>query len=187
MKNQPKNNNFHFLTETWITLVWQNPLSHEQVMVTSQNVEELLLAADQFLIKYVKDKCCSFLRHRLVPTNCIGIRHTARWLCTALFPFSNVSVALFYQRVTLAVRTCISASFIFVWGCYAPEVGKKRSWGQAGAVYAGFRLWFRREKSTFCGGGVSFLNKNVCKFRECLKLCGIWAESILKFSNLTEE
>jgi len=54
-------------------------------MVTSQNVEELLLAADEFLIKYVKDKCCSFLRHRLVPTNCIGIRHIARWLSLIYF------------------------------------------------------------------------------------------------------
>jgi len=72
-------------------------------MVTFQNVEELLLAADQFLIKYVKNKCCSFLRHHLVSTNCIGIRHTARWLCTALFPFTNVLVALFYRKLTVAV------------------------------------------------------------------------------------
>jgi len=49
-----------------------------QVMVTSLNVEELLPAADQFLIKYVKDKCCSFLRKKLTPANCIGIRQYAK-------------------------------------------------------------------------------------------------------------
>jgi len=50
-------------------------------------------------------------------------------------------------------------------------------------IYTGFR----REKSSLCEGGVSVFNKNVYKFREFLKFCGIWAESILKFSNLTEE
>jgi len=45
MKKQPKNNNNHFLTETWISLVWQNPLSHEQVMAV---VPKLFYMAAQF-------------------------------------------------------------------------------------------------------------------------------------------
>ena len=45
MKKQPKNNNNQFLTETWISLVWQNPLSHEQVMAV---VPKLFYMAAQF-------------------------------------------------------------------------------------------------------------------------------------------
>ena len=47
-------------------------------MITAQNVEELLPAADQFLITSLKEKCSEFLERELKSTNCIGIRQYAK-------------------------------------------------------------------------------------------------------------
>ena len=52
-------------------------------MITAQNVEELLPAADQFLITSLKEKCSDFLQRELKPTNCIGIRQYAKYVCLA--------------------------------------------------------------------------------------------------------
>ncbi|XP_030280923.1 kelch-like protein 10 isoform X2 [Sparus aurata] len=41
--------------------------------VTEDNVQELLLAADQFNIKDIVRACCDFLGEQLCPENCIGI------------------------------------------------------------------------------------------------------------------
>ncbi|XP_042372068.1 kelch-like protein 10, partial [Plectropomus leopardus] len=43
------------------------------VSVTEDNVQELLLAADQFNIMHIVQICCNFLGERLCPENCIGI------------------------------------------------------------------------------------------------------------------
>ncbi|KTF89115.1 hypothetical protein cypCar_00040494 [Cyprinus carpio] len=43
------------------------------VFITEENVLELLVAADQFLISGLVDACCQFLESRLCPENCIGI------------------------------------------------------------------------------------------------------------------
>ncbi|RXN29310.1 kelch 10 [Labeo rohita] len=43
------------------------------VLITEDNVLELLLAADQFLVSGLVDACCQFLESSLCPENCIGI------------------------------------------------------------------------------------------------------------------
>ncbi|XP_051501951.1 kelch-like protein 10 [Myxocyprinus asiaticus] len=43
------------------------------VCITEDNVTELLVAADQFLISGLVDACCEFLETQLCPENCIGI------------------------------------------------------------------------------------------------------------------
>jgi len=53
-------------------------LHYFQINVTPANVAELLPAADLFLISYVKDKCCAFLKKQLTPKSSIGIREYAR-------------------------------------------------------------------------------------------------------------
>ncbi|RXN18652.1 kelch 10 [Labeo rohita] len=42
------------------------------VLITEENVLELLVAADQFLIADLIDACCQFLEANLCPENCIG-------------------------------------------------------------------------------------------------------------------
>ncbi|XP_073683402.1 kelch-like protein 10 [Garra rufa] len=42
------------------------------VLITEENVSELLVAADQFLISELIDACCHFLEANLCPENCIG-------------------------------------------------------------------------------------------------------------------
>ncbi len=42
------------------------------VLITEENVPELLAAADQFLISDLLDACCQFLEANLCPENCIG-------------------------------------------------------------------------------------------------------------------
>lgn len=43
------------------------------VSVTEDNVQELFIAADQFIMAGVEQVCCNFLVERLSPENCIGI------------------------------------------------------------------------------------------------------------------
>lgn len=43
------------------------------VPVTAENVQELLLAADQFNVMDVVQTCCDFLGEQLRAENCIGI------------------------------------------------------------------------------------------------------------------
>uniref|UniRef100_A0A672S8D2 Kelch like family member 10 n=1 Tax=Sinocyclocheilus grahami TaxID=75366 RepID=A0A672S8D2_SINGR len=43
------------------------------VFITEENVLELLVAADQFLVSGLVDACCQFLESRFCPENCIGI------------------------------------------------------------------------------------------------------------------
>ena len=43
------------------------------VSVTEGNVQELLLAADQFNVMDIVQTCCDFLGKQLSPENCIGI------------------------------------------------------------------------------------------------------------------
>ncbi|XP_076820852.1 kelch-like protein 10 [Clavelina lepadiformis] len=72
-----------------------------QVTVTSVNVEELLPAADQFLISYVKDKCCAFLKRHLTPKNCIGIRQYARsYYCMRLVEASTRYILHHFEEVS---------------------------------------------------------------------------------------
>ena len=48
-----------------------------KVCITAENVQELLLAADQFNIEGVVSECCKFLEENLEPENCIGVRNVS--------------------------------------------------------------------------------------------------------------
>ncbi|XP_035697238.1 kelch-like protein 21 isoform X1 [Branchiostoma floridae] len=48
-----------------------------RVLITEQNVEALLPAANLFQFPAVRDACCQFLERQLDPTNCIGIHKFA--------------------------------------------------------------------------------------------------------------
>ncbi|KAM8972338.1 kelch-like protein 10 [Pelodytes ibericus] len=55
------------------------------VPITAQNVEELLVAADQFNIMGIVRICCEFLTSQLCPDNCIGIcKFTDYYYCPEL-------------------------------------------------------------------------------------------------------
>ncbi|XP_078485792.1 kelch-like protein 10 isoform X1 [Ciona intestinalis] len=71
-----------------------------QVIITSQNVEELLPASDKFLMDYVKQKCCSYLKKQLTPMNCIGIRQYARsFFCPRLVDAANNFILYNFEEV----------------------------------------------------------------------------------------
>uniref|UniRef100_H2YMN4 BACK domain-containing protein n=1 Tax=Ciona savignyi TaxID=51511 RepID=H2YMN4_CIOSA len=71
-----------------------------QVIITSQNVEELLPAADKFLVDYVKQKCCAFLKKQLTPLNCIGIRQYARsFFCPKLVEAAHNFILYNFEEV----------------------------------------------------------------------------------------
>ena len=53
----------------------------DSLSVTVDNVQELLLAADQFNVMKIVQACCDFLGERLCPENCIGI-----WKFTSILP-----------------------------------------------------------------------------------------------------
>ncbi|XP_029299567.1 kelch-like protein 10 [Cottoperca gobio] len=57
------------------------------VSVTKQNVQELLLAADQLTVMDIVHTCCNFLGEQLCPKNCIGI-----------FQFTNICCCSELQR-----------------------------------------------------------------------------------------
>lgn len=64
------------------------------VLITEENVPELLAAADQFLISDLIDACCQFLEANLCPENCIGA-----CMLTGCFP----SCSMLHQKARLYV------------------------------------------------------------------------------------
>nr|WEX30170.1 Kelch-like protein 10a-B [Carassius auratus] len=64
------------------------------VLITEENVSELLAAADQFLISDLIEACCQFLEANLCPENCIGAR-----MLTECFP----SCSVLHQKTRLYV------------------------------------------------------------------------------------
>lgn len=70
-----------------------------QVTVTESNVDQLLPAADQFLVQKIKDKCCTFLEEKLTIDNCIKTRSYARYysdymLINVMDTQTNISLRL---------------------------------------------------------------------------------------------
>jgi len=55
------------------------------VKLSWSNIEELLPAADRFIVSGLMKPCCEFLKKNINPENCIGIRNFARtYSCTEL-------------------------------------------------------------------------------------------------------
>ncbi|XP_016659013.1 kelch-like protein 2 isoform X2 [Acyrthosiphon pisum] len=48
-----------------------------KIVITNENVQNLLTAVDILELKEVEDACCDFLQSQLCPTNCIGINAIA--------------------------------------------------------------------------------------------------------------
>ncbi|XP_026100871.1 kelch-like protein 10 isoform X2 [Carassius auratus] len=71
------------------------------VLITEENVSELLVAADQFLISDLIDACCQFLEANLCPLNCIGAcMLTERFLsCSKLHQKARLYVLQHFEEV----------------------------------------------------------------------------------------
>ncbi|XP_052386310.1 kelch-like protein 10 isoform X4 [Carassius gibelio] len=71
------------------------------VLITEENVSELLVAADQFLISDLIDACCQFLEANLCPLNCIGAcMLTERFLsCSKLHLKARLYVLQHFEEV----------------------------------------------------------------------------------------
>nr|CAH8821182.1 unnamed protein product [Trichobilharzia regenti] len=78
-----------------------------EIIVTEDNVQTLLPAADFLLMRAVREKCCEFLESHLHVSNCLGIRKFAVFYnCSSLrrscesFIIRNVSEVLKTEEFT---------------------------------------------------------------------------------------
>uniref|UniRef100_A0A8C9SBC7 Kelch-like family member 18 n=2 Tax=Scleropages formosus TaxID=113540 RepID=A0A8C9SBC7_SCLFO len=73
------------------------------VAIDQQNVQSLLIAASFLQLQNVKDACCSFLRERLHPKNCLGVRQFAEtMMCTTLYDAANSFVHQHFAEVSMS-------------------------------------------------------------------------------------
>ncbi|XP_039250579.2 kelch-like protein 18 [Styela clava] len=65
------------------------------------NVQSILVGANFLQLQNVKDYCCEFIKKRLHPTNCLGIRHFAELLmCGSLVEKANSFIEQRFLEVT---------------------------------------------------------------------------------------
>eukprot|EP00102_Acyrthosiphon_pisum_P026770 XP_016663980.1 PREDICTED: kelch-like protein 2 [Acyrthosiphon pisum] len=70
------------------------------IVVTEENVQVLLQAADLLQLQEVKDVCCDFLEKQLCSTNCIGIKEIADLhSCTKLLTNSELYIQQHFSEV----------------------------------------------------------------------------------------
>ncbi|RXM98486.1 Kelch-like protein 18 [Acipenser ruthenus] len=68
-----------------------------------QNVQSLLIGASFLQLQNVKDACCTFLRERLHPKNCLGVRQFAEaMMCTVLYDAANSFVHQHFVEVSMS-------------------------------------------------------------------------------------
>ncbi|XP_060872834.1 kelch-like protein 3 [Metopolophium dirhodum] len=71
-----------------------------KVLITEENVRDLLPAADLLLFHGVKEACCDFLQSQLCSTNCIGINSIADLhSCTKLMTSSEIYINQHFSEV----------------------------------------------------------------------------------------
>ncbi|XP_060872835.1 kelch-like protein 2 [Metopolophium dirhodum] len=71
-----------------------------QILITEENVQDILPAADLLQFQGVKEACCDFLQSQLCPTNCIGINYLADLhSCTKLITSSEVYIHQHFSEV----------------------------------------------------------------------------------------
>ncbi|XP_060859404.1 kelch-like protein 2 [Metopolophium dirhodum] len=71
-----------------------------QIVVTEENVQDLLPAANLLQLQEVKEACCDFLQSQLCPTNCIGINAMADLhSCTKLIRSSELYILQHFPDV----------------------------------------------------------------------------------------
>ncbi|XP_054847227.1 kelch-like protein 18 isoform X2 [Eublepharis macularius] len=71
--------------------------------IDQQNVQSLLMGASFLQLQNIKDACCSFLRERLHPKNCLGVRQFAEtMMCAVLYDAANVFIHQHFVEVSMS-------------------------------------------------------------------------------------
>ncbi|XP_045210160.2 kelch-like protein 18 [Mercenaria mercenaria] len=71
-----------------------------RVEIDQNNVQCLLIAASFLHLQAVKDACCEFLKKRLHPLNCLGVRSFAdQYMCTGLVEAANKYIQKHFKDV----------------------------------------------------------------------------------------
>ncbi|XP_078396954.1 kelch-like protein 18 [Cetorhinus maximus] len=74
-----------------------------RLAIDQQNVQSLLIGASFLQLQNVKDVCCTFLRERLHPKNCLGVRQFAEtMMCTVLYDSSNSFIHQHFVEVSMS-------------------------------------------------------------------------------------
>uniref|UniRef100_UPI00398E7947 kelch-like protein 18 n=1 Tax=Pristiophorus japonicus TaxID=55135 RepID=UPI00398E7947 len=74
-----------------------------RLAIDQQNVQSLLIGASFLQLQNVKDACCTFLRERLHPKNCLGVRQFAEtMMCTVLYDSSNSFIHQHFVEVSMS-------------------------------------------------------------------------------------
>ncbi|XP_050406648.1 kelch-like protein 18 [Patella vulgata] len=73
-----------------------------RLQIEANNVQSLLIAASFLHLQCVKEACCNFLKDRLHPQNCLGVRSFAdQYMCTNLVEAANKYLQNNYKQVSL--------------------------------------------------------------------------------------
>nr|XP_033787765.1 kelch-like protein 18 isoform X3 [Geotrypetes seraphini] len=71
--------------------------------IDQQNVQSLLMGASFLQLQNIKDACCSFLRERLHPKNCLGVRQFAEtMMCAVLYDSANSFIHQHFVEVSMS-------------------------------------------------------------------------------------
>lgn len=71
--------------------------------IDQQNVQSLLIGANFLQLQSIKDACCTFLRERLHPKNCLGVRQFAEMMmCAVLYDAASSFVHQHFVEVSLS-------------------------------------------------------------------------------------
>ncbi|XP_058035937.1 kelch-like protein 18 isoform X3 [Ahaetulla prasina] len=71
--------------------------------IDQQNVQSLLMGASFLQLQNIKDACCSFLKERLHPKNCLGVRQFAEtMMCALLYDAANRFVHQHFVEVSMS-------------------------------------------------------------------------------------
>ncbi|XP_050827170.1 kelch-like protein 18 isoform X1 [Serinus canaria] len=71
--------------------------------IDQQNVQSLLMGASFLQLQNIKDACCTFLRERLHPKNCLGVRQFAEtMMCTVLYDAANSFIHQHFVEVSMS-------------------------------------------------------------------------------------
>lgn len=71
--------------------------------IDQQNVQSLLIGASFLQLQNIKDACCTFLKERLHPKNCLGVRQFAEtMMCSVLYEAANHFIHQHFVEVSVS-------------------------------------------------------------------------------------
>uniref|UniRef100_A0A8C7A1F4 Kelch like family member 18 n=1 Tax=Nothoprocta perdicaria TaxID=30464 RepID=A0A8C7A1F4_NOTPE len=71
--------------------------------IDQQNVQSLLMGASFLQLQNIKDACCTFLRERLHPKNCLGVRQFAEtMMCAVLYDAATSFIHQHFVEVSMS-------------------------------------------------------------------------------------